>query len=76
MTGKGKRKYKPRQRPAKHADVGKTIDLEITEMAPGGQAVGLYRGKPVFVPYTLPGESISAEITEGRGSVFSPAVKG
>ena len=70
MTGKGKRKYKPRQRPAKHADAGKTIDLEITEMAPGGQAVGLYRGKSVFVPYTLPGESISAEITEGRGSVF------
>ena len=30
----------------------------------------MYRGKPVFVPYTLPGESITAEITGGRGKIL------
>ena len=32
--------------------------------------MGRYGGKPVFVPYTLPGESIKAEITGKRGSVL------
>lgn len=39
-------------------------------MAQGGRGLGRYKGKPVFVPYTLPGESISAEITGGKGSVL------
>ena len=47
--------------------MGKTIDLDISDMAYGGQALGKYRGKTIFVPYTLPGESITAEITEERG---------
>ncbi len=39
-------------------------------MAQGGRGLGRYDGKPVFVPYTLPGESITAEITGERGSVL------
>lgn len=36
-------------------------------MGHGGKALGLYRGKPVFVPYAIPGEVITAEITGGSG---------
>ncbi|MDE2858760.1 MAG: hypothetical protein OXN94_13030 [Chloroflexota bacterium] len=54
----------------KSALLGKTIKLEITDMAQGGFAMGRHRGKAVFVPYTLPGESISAEIYQDRGSAI------
>ena len=63
MKNKGKR----RQPRGAKSLVGKTIDLDISDMAYGGQALGKYRGKTVFVPYTLPGETITAEITEERG---------
>lgn len=36
-------------------------------MGHGGKALGFYRGKPVFVPYAIPGEIITAEITGGSG---------
>ena len=58
------------RRTARTALVGKTIKLEITDIAQGGFAMARHRGKAVFVPYTLPGESISAEVIEERGSVI------
>ena len=63
-------KSAPYRRPAKTSFVGKTIELEIADMAHGGQAIGRHSGKPVFVPYTLPGESIRARITGERGAVL------
>ncbi len=36
-------------------------------MGHGGKALGFHRGKPVFLPYAIPGESITAEITGGSG---------
>ena len=36
-------------------------------MGHGGKALGFYRGKPVFAPYAIPGEVITAEITGGSG---------
>ena len=36
-------------------------------MAHGGSGLGAYRGRSVFVPYTIPGESITATISSGRG---------
>ena len=39
-------------------------------MAHGGSGVGFHQGSPVFVPYTLPGESVTAEITGERGRVL------
>ncbi len=56
-----------KSRPIKSALVGKTVKLEMVDMAQGGFALATYQGKPVFVPYTLPGELISAEISEVRG---------
>lgn len=43
------------------------IELTITDMAYGGQGIGRYAGKPVFVPFTLPGEEITARIVDDRG---------
>ena len=70
MARKTKPKSRQGRQTAKSALLGKTIKLEITDMAQGGFAMARHRGKAVFVPYTLPGESISAEISEARGSVI------
>ena len=44
-------------------NVGERIGLDITSMAHGGEAVGRYEGRVVFVRDALPGESVLAEIT-------------
>ena len=65
-----KRRQGRKRRQQRHALTGKTIALDIRDMAYGGSGVGFYQGSPVFVPYTLPGESITAEISGGRGKVL------
>lgn len=66
---KQKRARKPRRQ--RHSSLkGQTVSLDISDMAHGGSGLSLYRGKPVFVPYTLPGESITAEISGERGKVL------
>lgn len=55
---------------------GRTIELDIRDMAAGGRGLGMIRGKPVFVPYTIPGESITAEITgERRGALIGRGLR-
>ena len=49
--------------------VGKRLNLDIIDMANGGYALGRHRGKPVLLPYALPGERVRAEITDDRGSM-------
>lgn len=46
-----------------------TIEVELTAMAHGGSALGRYEKRTVFVPYTIPGERVLAEIVEDRGRV-------
>lgn len=41
-----------------------TITLRMDAMAHGGAAIGRHEGRAVFVPYTIPGELIRAEIVE------------
>jgi 23S rRNA (uracil1939-C5)-methyltransferase len=36
-------------------------------MAHGGEALGRYEGKVIFVPYALPGEEVVVEIVEDKG---------
>ena len=43
------------------------MELRVTSMAYGGEGVGRWNGKAVFVPYAMPGESVTAEIIEDRG---------
>ena len=70
MARKTRRKSRQDRRAVKSPLVGRTVKLEVTDMAQGGFALARYDGKPILVPYTLPGESISAEISEDRGSLF------
>ena len=44
-----------------------TITLQTTAMAHGGAALGRHEGRVIFVPYTLPGETVRAEITKDKG---------
>ncbi|MCR5809206.1 MAG: 23S rRNA (uracil(1939)-C(5))-methyltransferase RlmD [Clostridiales bacterium] len=44
------------------------ITLEITGMSSEGSGVGRYEGFAVFVPFTLPGETVSAHIIKVTGS--------
>lgn len=66
----------PRNRPNRRNDsrqstvYGKTIPLTMIDMAHGGSAIGKHKGQLVFVPYTIPGEEITAKITGAKGSVL------
>jgi len=42
------------------------IRLSLSDMAHGGEALGRYQGKVVFVPYALPGERVEAEIVQDK----------
>ncbi|MCA9908372.1 MAG: class I SAM-dependent RNA methyltransferase, partial [Anaerolineae bacterium] len=39
-----------------------TIEIEIEDMAQGGFGLGRHNGRPVFVPYTIPGERVVARL--------------
>ncbi|MCY3574541.1 MAG: hypothetical protein OXG92_12940 [Chloroflexi bacterium] len=60
---------KPRRRHPKQA-ASQRIRLDIRAMGHGGKALGFHRGKPVFVPYAIPGEAITAETTGGSGGAI------
>ena len=40
------------------------FDLTLTDMAHGGSALGRHEGKVIFVPYSIPGETVRVEIVE------------
>lgn len=40
----------------------RVVDLKVEDIAFGGKGVGREQGKAVFVPYTIEGETVSAEI--------------
>ena len=40
--------------------------LDLTNMAPTGEAIGRYEGLVVFVPFGLPDETVEAEVTHRR----------
>jgi 23S rRNA (uracil1939-C5)-methyltransferase len=44
-----------------------TIEIRLEGMVHGGNALGHHQGRPVFVPYAIPGERIRARITDDRG---------
>ena len=43
-----------------------TFELELTAMAHGGSALGRHEGRVIFVPYTIPGETVRVELVEAR----------
>src|SRR5438132_8675675 len=44
----------------------RVVDLEIENVAFGGKGVGREHGKAVFVPYTIEGETVLAEIVREK----------
>jgi 23S rRNA (uracil1939-C5)-methyltransferase len=53
-----------------------TFKLKLNAMAHGGYALGKHKGRVVFVPYAIPGETIEATRTERRKTVdFASGVK-
>jgi 23S rRNA (uracil1939-C5)-methyltransferase len=42
------------------------MQLELTEIAPTGEAIGRHEGMVVFVPYALPGELVEVELVHRR----------
>src|SRR5207245_8971001 len=48
------------------AEVNMSIDVELTDLAYGGDAVGRYEGRVLFVPGGIPGERVQVEIVERR----------
>ena len=50
------------------AEVNMSIDVELTDLAYGGDAVGRYEGRVLFVPGGIPGEKVRVDIeVERRG---------
>jgi 23S rRNA (uracil1939-C5)-methyltransferase len=47
-------------------NIGQQIQLEIQDLAFGGDGVGRYNNMAIFVPFTIPGEHITARITETK----------
>lgn len=50
------------------ADDGVEFELDLTDLAYGGDAVGRYEGRAVFVPGALPGERVRARLTRERAN--------
>src|SRR5260370_6851730 len=48
------------------AEVNMSIDVELTDLAYGGDAVGRYEGRVLFVPGGIPGERVRVEVVEER----------
>lgn len=59
-----KKDTRPKPRPA--AD-NRPFELELVAMANGGSAMGWHQNKPIFVPYTIPGERVQARVVDDQG---------
>jgi 23S rRNA (uracil1939-C5)-methyltransferase len=46
--------------------MGQIIEVKVDTMAHGGECIGRYEGRAIFVPYTIPGEVIRAEIVDNH----------
>ena len=46
------------------------VDLEIEKLVYGGEGLARHAGRAGFIPYTLPGERLTAEIVAERGKTF------
>ena len=44
----------------------KAVEIVLTALSYGGEAIGRYDGRAVFVPFALPGETVRARIVDER----------
>jgi 23S rRNA (uracil1939-C5)-methyltransferase len=45
----------------------KYLQVQLTDVAHGGEAVGRHEGKAIFVPFGIPGESVRVEVMQDKG---------
>ena len=50
-------------------------ELEIEGLAPGGEGVGRSGARPVFVPFTAPGDRVVADVPAGEGPAHGVLVE-
>jgi len=46
--------------------MAQSFELHVTAMAHGGDAIGKYQGRTVFVPFAIPGERLRVQLVEER----------
>lgn len=46
-------------------------ELDIEDLAPGGEGVARHGGRTVFVPFTAPGDRVAVELPAGEGVVHA-----
>jgi len=46
--------------------MAEVLELRLTAMAHGGAALGRHKGQAIFVPYSIPGERVRAELVESH----------
>jgi 23S rRNA (uracil1939-C5)-methyltransferase len=46
--------------------MAEAFELELTDMAHGGTALGRHEGRVIFVPYAIPGETVRVRPGEGK----------
>lgn len=44
-----------------------SFELKIDAMAHGGEGIGRYNKRAIFVPYTIPGETVRVQLTTDKG---------
>jgi 23S rRNA (uracil1939-C5)-methyltransferase len=49
-------------------DMSSTVQITLTDMAHGGDAVGRHEGQVIFVPLALPGETVTVSLEQSRAS--------
>jgi 23S rRNA (uracil1939-C5)-methyltransferase len=49
-------------------------EIAIEDLAPGGEGVGRSGARPVFVPFTAPGDRVTADVVEGDGPAHAALV--
>jgi len=63
------KKRRPPQKKRSRRPQDETVELTIKAMANGGYGLGTHRRQTIFVPYTIPGETLTAQVVEQRGKV-------
>ncbi|RSM59654.1 class I SAM-dependent RNA methyltransferase [Kibdelosporangium aridum] len=52
---------------------GRRLDVEVGPVAHGGHCVARYEGRVLFVRHALPGERVTAQVTEDKGGSYCRA---
>ncbi|MDR3181060.1 MAG: 23S rRNA (uracil(1939)-C(5))-methyltransferase RlmD [Prevotellaceae bacterium] len=50
-------------------------DIEITDIAAEGKAVGRHEGKIIFVPYAIPGDVVNVQVVKNRHDYVEGVIK-